>query len=69
MCGLRNLRKGMIVTPVFKLALSQSPGWVVAAKEIEGQLLPLPALKPGNVWLAFIYATDHLAQDLSSILT
>jgi small ligand-binding sensory domain FIST len=58
----------MAVTPVFTQALSQSPDWLVAAKEIEDQLLPLPTLKPGNARLAFIYATDHLAQNLSSIL-
>ncbi len=59
----------MIVTPVFKQALSQSSDWLVAAKETENQLLPLPTLKPGNARLAFIYVTDHLAQDLSSVLT
>ena len=59
----------MVVTPVFTWALSQSPDWVIATKEIEDQLLSLPALEPGNLWLAFMYATDLLAQDLSSVLT
>ncbi|NQW01053.1 MAG: FIST C-terminal domain-containing protein [Rhodospirillales bacterium] len=52
----------------FRQALSQSSDWVVCAREIEDQLLPLPALAPGNSWLAFIYATDVLAEQLSSIL-
>ena len=59
----------MVDTPEFKVALSQSPDWVTAAKDIDDQLMPLPALKPGNAWLAFIYATDRLGPDLSSILT
>ncbi len=50
-------------------ALSQAPDWVEAAKDLEAQLIPLARLKPGHSWLAFIYATDALADDLSSILT
>jgi hypothetical protein len=49
-------------------ALSQSPDWAVAAKELEAQLLPMPALNLGNAWLALIYVSDHLAKDISSIL-
>ncbi len=51
------------------LAHSQAPDWVASAKEIEAQLMPLPPLEPGYTWLAFIYGTDALADDLSSILT
>ena len=50
------------------MALSQSPEWLITAREIEDQLLPLPVLKPGNAWVAFIYVTDHSAQDLSNVL-
>jgi small ligand-binding sensory domain FIST len=53
---------------VFTMALSQSPEWLITAREIEDQLLPLPVLKPGNAWVAFIYVTDHSAQDLSNVL-
>lgn len=51
------------------LALSQSSDWVDSAKEIEQQLLPLEPLEVGITRLAFIYATDNFADDLSSILT
>ena len=50
------------------MALSQSPEWLITAREIEDQLLPLPVLTPGNAWVAFIYVTDHSAQDLSNVL-
>lgn len=53
----------------FKQALSQSPDWINSAKDIEEQLMPLPPLEAGNQWLAFLYATDALADDLPSILT
>ncbi len=53
----------------FRLALSQASEWVAIAREIEEQLLPLPSLAAGNAWLAFIYVTDAVADDLSSILT
>ena len=59
----------MVDAPAFKVALSQSLDWVTAAKEIEDQLMPLPTLKPGNAWLAFIYATDNFGAGLSSLLT
>lgn len=53
----------------FKQALSTAADWSTAAKEIEEQLFPLPELEDGNQWLAFLYATDVLADDLPSILT
>lgn len=59
----------MANTSQFKQALSQSDDWVSAAKEIEAQLLPLDDPETGKVWLAFLYATDAFAPDLSSLLT
>ena len=59
----------MFDTPALQVAPSQSLDWVVAAQEIEEQLMPLPTLEPGNAWLAFIYATDNFSAGLSSLLT
>ncbi len=53
------------MTSFFKTALSLDSDWAHAAQTCCNALIPLPE----GVNLGFVYATDHLADDLSSILT
>lgn len=52
------------MTP-FRFAHAAAEDWAHAAKACADGLLPLPA----GANLGFVYATDHLAEDLGSVLT
>jgi len=53
----------------FRSISAEADGWAAIAKELERQLAEFPAVEAGYSRLGFLYTTDVLEDDFSSILT
>lgn len=54
---------------IFRSAYGTGTSWAYAVKECIDGIGELPETQPGKKWIGFLYITDALSGDLSSILT